>query len=134
MMDKTFDPAAVEARIAARWDEADAFRAGRPDRVNAEPYSIVIPPPNITGSLHMGHALNNTLQDILCRYKRMDGYQVLWVPGTDHAGIATQNVVERQLQQQGLDRWQLGREKFVERVWTWRDESGRHIVNQLKAL
>jgi valyl-tRNA synthetase len=95
---------------------------------------MVIPPPNVTGSLHMGHALNNTLQDILARYKRMDGYQVLWVPGTDHAGIATQNVVERLLLQEGTDRWALGREKFIERTWTWKAESGGQIVNQLKVL
>ena len=97
MMDKTFDPAAVEARIAARWEEAGAFRAGRPERRAAETFCIVIPPPNVTGSLHMGHALNNTLQDILCRFERMRGRDVLWQPGTDHAGIATQMVVERQL-------------------------------------
>jgi valyl-tRNA synthetase len=95
---------------------------------------MVIPPPNVTGSLHMGHALNNTLQDILCRYKRMDGFNVLWVPGTDHAGIATQNVVERQLAQKGLIRAQLGREKFVERVWEWRAEAGNTILHQLRAL
>ncbi|MBI3245740.1 MAG: valine--tRNA ligase [Deltaproteobacteria bacterium] len=131
-LDKTYDPSAVEQRWFPFWMERGYFQ---PEKNPAgQPFSIVIPPPNITGSLHMGHALNNTLQDILCRYKRMDGYQVLWVPGTDHAGIATQNVVERQLHQQGLDRWRLGREKFVERVWTWRDESGGHIVNQLKAL
>jgi valyl-tRNA synthetase len=97
-------------------------------------FSIVIPPPNVTGSLHMGHALNNTLQDILCRYKRMDGYRVLWVPGTDHAGIATQNVVERQLAQRGVDRAQLGREKFIEEVWKWKQEAGSAILHQLKAL
>jgi len=131
-LDKTYDPAAVEKRWFPFWMEKGFFRPEQnPD---GQPFSIVIPPPNITGSLHMGHALNNTLQDILCRYKRMDGYQVLWVPGTDHAGIATQNVVERQLKQLGTDRWQLGREKFVERVWTWRNESGGQIVNQLKAL
>jgi valyl-tRNA synthetase len=131
-LDKTYDPTAVEKRWFPFWMEGGYFRPEK--NPLGQPFSIVIPPPNITGSLHMGHALNNTLQDILCRYKRMDGYRVLWVPGTDHAGIATQNVVERQLQQQGADRWQLGREKFVERVWTWRDESGRHIINQLKAL
>jgi len=131
-LDKTYDPTAVEKRWFPFWMEGGYFRPEK--NPTGQPFSIVIPPPNITGSLHMGHALNNTLQDILCRYKRMDGYRVLWVPGTDHAGIATQNVVERQLQQQGTDRWQVGREKFVERVWTWRDESGRHIINQLKAL
>ena len=97
-------------------------------------FSIVIPPPNVTGSLHMGHALNNTLQDILCRYKRMDRYRVLWVPGTDHAGIATQNVVERQLAQNGLSRAALGREKFIEKVWQWKQEAGNTILHQLKAL
>src|SRR3954470_1217609 len=118
MMHKTFDPAAVEARIAARWEEAGAFRAGRPERAGAEPYTIVIPPPNVTGSLHMGHALNNTLQDILCRFERMRGRDVLWQPGTDHAGIATQMVVERQLMEtQQPDRRVLGREEFVRRVW-----------------
>ncbi len=131
-LEKIYDPAAVEKRWFPFWMEGGYFRPEK--NPHGQPFSIVIPPPNITGSLHMGHALNNTLQDILCRYKRMDGYRVLWVPGTDHAGIATQNVVERQLQQQGLDRWQLGREKFIERVWTWKDESGSHIVNQLKAL
>src|SRR5215813_6328523 len=128
---KTYNHSAVESKWYAHWMELGTFK---PAQGKAPHFSMVIPPPNVTGSLHMGHALNNTLQDILCRYKRMDGYRVLWVPGTDHAGIATQNVVERQLQQQGLDRWQLGREKFIERVWTWRDESGGHIVNQLKAL
>jgi len=97
-------------------------------------FSMVIPPPNVTGSLHMGHALNNTLQDILCRYKRMDGYRVLWVPGTDHAGIATQNVVERRLAEAGLTRAQIGREKFIERVWEWKQEAGSAILHQLKAL
>jgi valyl-tRNA synthetase len=131
-LDKTYDPTAVEKRWFPFWMQGGYFRPEK--NPTGQPFSMVIPPPNITGSLHMGHALNNTLQDILCRYKRMDGYRVLWVPGTDHAGIATQNVVERQFQQQGTDRWQLGREKFVERVWIWRDESGRQIVNQLKAL
>ena len=135
MMDKTFDPHAVEARIAARWEEAGAFRAGRPDRQDADPYCIVIPPPNVTGSLHMGHALNNTLQDILCRFERMRGKDVLWQPGTDHAGIATQMVVERKLAEAGQpDRRTLGREEFVRRVWAWKEESGGAIQNQLKRL
>src|SRR5918911_527315 len=135
MMDKTFDPAAVEARIAARWEKAQAFRAGRPDRAGAEPFSIVIPPPNVTGSLHMGHALNNTLQDILCRFERMRGRDVLWQPGTDHAGIATQMVVERQLmERQEPGRRELGREKFLERVWQWKAESGGTITRQLRRL
>jgi valyl-tRNA synthetase len=135
MMQKTYDPAAVEARVAAAWDEAQAFKAGRPDRIDAKPYSIVIPPPNVTGSLHMGHALNNTLQDILCRFERMRGRDVLWQPGTDHAGIATQMVVERQLlETQQPDRRTLGREEFLKRVWAWKEESGGTIVNQLKRL
>ena len=135
MMDKTFDPAAVEGRIAARWEEAGAFKGGRPERKNADAYSIVIPPPNVTGSLHMGHALNNTLQDVLCRFERMRGKDVLWQPGTDHAGIATQMVVERQLAVRGEPgRRDLGREAFLEKVWAWKAESGGTIVNQLKRL
>ncbi len=134
-MDKTFEPAAVEARIASLWEQAEAFRAGRPERADAEPYCIVIPPPNVTGSLHMGHALNNTLQDILCRFERMRGKDVLWQVGTDHAGIATQMVVERQLAERQLPgRRELGREAFVERVWKWKEESGGTIINQLKKL
>jgi valyl-tRNA synthetase len=134
-MEKTFDPAVVEDRISALWEAAGAFRAGRPERAAAEAFCIVIPPPNVTGSLHMGHALNNTLQDILCRYWRLKGRDVLWQPGTDHAGIATQMVVERQLmERQEPGRRQLGREKFLERVWAWKDESGGAIVSQLKRL
>ncbi len=135
MMEKTFDPAAVEARIAVRWEAAGAFKAGRHERADAETYSIVIPPPNVTGSLHMGHALNNTLQDILARYQRMRGKDVLWQPGTDHAGIATQMVVERQLmERQQPGRRDMGREAFLKRVWEWKAESGGVIVNQLKRL
>ncbi len=133
-MEKTFDPAAVEARIAARWEQAEAFKAGRPDRQGAEPYTIVIPPPNVTGSLHMGHALNNTVQDILCRFERMRGRDVLWQPGTDHAGIATQMVVERRLMERQIHRRTLGRDEFVKRVWEWKEESGSTIINQLKRL
>jgi valyl-tRNA synthetase len=135
MMEKTFDPAAVENRISALWEAAGAFRGGRPERAEAEPFCVVIPPPNVTGNLHMGHALNNTLQDILCRYHRMNGKDVLWQPGTDHAGIATQMVVERQLmERQEPGRREMGREKFLERVWAWKAESGGAIVNQLKRL
>ncbi|MFL5131145.1 MAG: valine--tRNA ligase [Microvirga sp.] len=134
MMDKTFDPSAVEARISTRWEEAEAFRAGRADRKDAVPYTIVIPPPNVTGSLHMGHALNNTIQDILCRFERMRGKDVLWQPGMDHAGIATQMVVERQLAERQIQRRDLGREEFVKRVWEWKEESGGTIVRQLKRL
>ncbi len=135
MIEKTYQPAEVEKRIAALWEHAEAFRAGRPDRRAAESYCIVIPPPNVTGSLHMGHALNNTLQDVLCRFERMRGKDVLWQPGTDHAGIATQMVVERQLtDRQEPGRRALGRAKFLERVWAWKAESGGTIINQLKRL
>jgi valyl-tRNA synthetase len=135
MIEKTYQPADIEARIARAWEDAEAFKAGRPDRRDAVPYSIVIPPPNVTGSLHMGHALNNTLQDILCRFERMRGRDVLWQPGTDHAGIATQMVVERQLmERQEPSRRDMGRAKFLERVWQWKAESGGVIVNQLKRL
>ena len=135
MMDKTFDPAAVEARIAARWNDAGAFRAGRPERKDAKPYTIVIPPPNVTGSLHMGHALNNTIQDILCRFERMRGRDVLWQPGTDHAGIATQMVVERKLAAEGnQDRRSLGRTEFLKEVWAFKEESGGRIRQQLERL
>jgi len=135
MMEKTFDPSAVEARISARWDEEGAFRAGRPERRDAKPYTIVIPPPNVTGSLHMGHALNNTIQDILCRFERMRGRDVLWQPGTDHAGIATQMVVERKLAAEGRpDRRTLGREKFLEEVWSFKEQSGGRIRQQLERL
>src|SRR5450432_2915270 len=135
MMEKTFDPSTVESRISAEWEAAGAFRAGQPQRASAQPFCVVIPPPNVTGNLHMGHALNNTLQDILCRYHRMKGKDVLWQPGTDHAGIATQMVVERQLmERQEPGRREIGRAKFLERVWRWKDESGGAIVNQLKRL
>ena len=135
MLEKTYRPAEIEARIHSRWMEADAFKAGRPERAKAAPYSIVIPPPNVTGSLHMGHALNNTLQDVLCRFERLRGRDVLWQPGTDHAGIATQMVVERQLmERQEPDRHQIGRAKFIEKVWAWKAESGGTIANQLKRL
>ena len=134
-IEKTYQPGDVEGRIYAAWEEAGAFRAGRPERAGAKPYSIVIPPPNVTGSLHMGHALNNTLQDILCRFERMRGKDVLWQPGTDHAGIATQMVVERQLmERQQPGRREMGREKFLQRVWERKAESGGTIVNQLKRL
>ncbi len=135
MLEKTYQPAAIEPRIDEAWTKAEAFRGGREDRADREAYSIVIPPPNVTGSLHMGHALNNTLQDVLVRFERMRGKDVLWQPGTDHAGIATQMVVERQLmERQQPSRRDLGREEFVRRVWTWKEESGSTIVNQLKRL
>ncbi len=127
-----YDPSRVEPRWYAVWEERGYFHAST--RSRKKPYSIVIPPPNVTGSLHMGHALNMTLQDILIRYKRMDGYNTLWLPGTDHAGIATQNVIERQLAAEGRTKEDLGREAFVERVWKWKEESGNSIITQLKRL
>jgi valyl-tRNA synthetase len=135
MLDKTYQPASIEGDIYRAWEAARAFEAGRPDRADAKPFAIVIPPPNVTGSLHMGHALNNTLQDIIVRFERMRGRDVLWQPGTDHAGIATQMVVERQLMElKELGRRALGREAFVERIWQWQEESGGIIVEQLKRL
>ncbi|NOJ40307.1 valine--tRNA ligase [Bradyrhizobium australiense] len=134
MIDKNYQPADIESRMSRIWEESGAFKAGRSERKDAAPFTIVIPPPNVTGSLHMGHALNNTLQDILCRFERMRGRDVLWQPGTDHAGIATQMVVERQLMEQQEHRRDLGRAKFLERVWQWKAESGGTIVNQLKRL
>ncbi len=134
-MEKTFDPHAIEARVSALWAKAEAFTAGKGAKADAKTFSIVIPPPNVTGSLHMGHALNNTLQDILCRYWRMQGRDVLWQPGTDHAGIATQMVVERQLAAEGKpDRRTMGRDAFLREVWAWKGQSGGTIVNQLKRL
>ena len=132
VLDKSYDPRRVEEKWYDYWVERGYFRAD--ENSNAKAYSIVIPPPNVTGSLHIGHALNNTLQDILVRFKRMQGYNVLWMPGTDHAGIATQNVVEKQLLQEGLDRHKLGREKFIERIWSWKKQSGGTIISQLKKL
>jgi valyl-tRNA synthetase len=135
MIEKNYQPADIENRMSRLWEEAGAFKAGREGRRDVEPFTIVIPPPNVTGSLHMGHALNNTLQDILCRFERMRGRDVLWQPGTDHAGIATQMVVERQLmERQEPGRRDLGRARFLERVWQWKAESGGVIVNQLKRL
>ena len=130
-LDKAYSHRDVESKWYRHWMKSGLFE---PAKDAARYFSIVIPPPNVTGSLHMGHALNNTLQDILCRYKRMDGFAVLWVPGTDHAGIATQNVVERRLAQKGVNRFKLGREKFIETVWQWKEEAGNAILHQLKAL
>ncbi len=127
-----YNPQGIEERWVAVWEEAGYHHA---DEASPKPpYAIVIPPPNITGFLHLGHAMNNALQDILIRWRRMQGYNALWIPGTDHAGIATQNVVERQLQQEGRRREDLGRKAFVERVWRWKDESGGTIIRQLKRL
>ena len=131
MIDDRFDHKAAEPRLYEAWESSGAFKPSG----TGEPYAIVIPPPNVTGVLHMGHALNNTLQDVLIRYHRMRGYRALWQPGTDHAGIATQMVVERQLAKEGnLGRRDLGREKFVERIWQWKEQSGGQITNQLKRL
>ena len=126
---KTFDPKSAEEHWFQRWIDLGYFKAdpSRPGPV----FSIVIPPPNVTGQLHLGHALNVTLQDVIVRTRRMQGYNTLWLPGTDHAGIATQNVVERELAKEGKSRHDLGREKFVERVWQWRETYGGRILNQL---
>ncbi len=132
MLDKTFDPAAIEEKLYAEWEGSGAFKGGT--RPEAEPFSIVIPPPNVTGSLHIGHALNSTLQDIMSRFERMRGKDVLWLPGTDHAGIATQMIVERQLREQQTSRTALGREEFLNRVWAWKAESGGTITRQLRRL
>ncbi len=132
LLSKGYEFAEVEEKWLGRWRESGCFSAtmdaGKPS------FSIVIPPPNVTGVLHVGHALNNTLQDILTRYHRMCGYNTLWVPGTDHAGIATQNVVERQLAGEGKNHDDLGRDAFIEKVWAWRVENGGSIINQLKKL
>lgn len=132
ILDKSYDPDSVERKWYEYWEKNNLFRAEAVSE--KDPFCIVIPPPNVTGSLHMGHALNNTLQDILCRYKRMKGDNVLWQPGTDHAGIATQNVVEKDLTARGTDRHAIGRDKFIEIVWEWRNKYGGVIINQLKRL
>ncbi|MDD5586507.1 MAG: valine--tRNA ligase [Alphaproteobacteria bacterium] len=131
-IDKTYDPAAAEAKWYPLWEKSGAFACNPQSK--AKPYCIMIPPPNVTGSLHMGHGLSYTLQDVLIRYKRMQGFDVLWQPGTDHAGIATQMVVERQLAAQGLDRRKMGREAFLKKVWEWKAESGGTITKQLRRL
>jgi valyl-tRNA synthetase len=139
---KRFDFREAEPRLYQRWLEADAFRTARapdgsvrdPARADAPPFVVVIPPPNITGRLHMGHALNNTVQDVLVRYKRMDGFDALWVPGTDHAGIATQTVVKKQLDAEGVDYRALGREETVRRIWQWKEKYGDQILRQLRRM
>ena len=131
-LDKSFDPRAVEQRWYRRWEDAGGFAAG------AEPgkpaFCIQLPPPNVTGTLHMGHAFNQTIMDALTRYHRMRGYNTLWLPGTDHAGIATQIVVERQLEQQGASRHELGREGFIAKVWEWKERSGSTITEQMRRM
>ena len=130
-LSKTFDPAEIEQRWYAYWEENGLFR---PDRPDAAPFTIVNPPPNVTGSLHIGHALDNTLQDVVIRYERLRGKDALWVVGTDHAGIATQMVVERQLEERQDKRTNYTREEFVEKVWQWKEESGGQITRQLRRL
>ena len=129
-MDKAFSPADIESRIYAQWEAGGYFRPSG----HGPAYSIVIPPPNVTGTLHMGHAFQDTIMDALIRYQRMRGFDTLWQPGMDHAGIATQMVVERQLNAEGRSRIDLGREAFVERVWEWKNKSGGAIARQLRRL
>src|SRR6185437_13356374 len=132
MLDKNFHPAAAEGPIYAAWEKSGSFAANSESQKT--PYCIMMPPPNVTGSLHMGHALTFTLQDILIRFERMRGRDALWQPGTDHAGIATEIVVTNQLAERQIDKHELGRAKFIERVWEWKAESGGTIVNQLRRL
>ncbi len=134
-MDKTFDANAAEARIFKAWEDAKAFAAGANAKPDADSYSIMIPPPNVTGALHIGHAFNNTLQDVLVRWHRMRGFDTLWQPGQDHAGIATQLQVEKMLAEQQLpSRAEMGREAFTAKVWEWKEKYGSTIINQLKRL
>ncbi len=132
--EKPYDPKEVEPKIYKKWEESGFFNPDNLPGGRKKPFTIVLPPPNVTGSLHMGHALNATIQDILIRKKRMEGFKTLWVPGTDHAGIATQNVVEKELKKQGVSRHDLGREKFLERVWEWKEKYGSIILDQLKKM
>ena len=129
---KTYDPSAIEERTYAKWMGRKYFHA-KVDK-SKKPFTIVIPPPNVTGKLHMGHALDETLQDILIRYKRMQGYNALWIPGTDHASISTEVKVTNQLKEEGIDKQELGREGFLKRAWQWKEEYGGAIINQLKKL
>jgi valyl-tRNA synthetase len=132
-----YDPSTIESALYAWWQERGLFHpdaGGTPDRSRAEPYVIMMPPPNVTAELHAGHGLNNTVQDVIIRFERMRGRRTLWMPGTDHAGIATQNVVERLLAKEGLTRFDVGREAFVERVWSHVRATGARILDQLKAL
>src|SRR5690554_4880958 len=130
---KSFEPAAIESRWYPRWEASGHFDAGL-DKANPNAFCILLPPPNVTGTLHMGHGFNQTLMDSLTRYHRMRGYNTLWQPGTDHAGIATQIVVERQLDAQGISRHDLGREKFLEKVWEWKEYSGGTITRQMRRM
>ena len=131
-LSKVYEPKEVERRIYEMWETGGYFRAEKDE--SKKPFTIVMPPPNVTGQLHMGHAMDATLQDTLIRFKRMQGYNALWVPGVDHAGIATQIKVEEELRKEGLTRYDLGREKFLERVWDWKRQYGNRIVEQQKKL
>ena len=133
-LDKHFHSATVEKRISEKWIGQKAFQSGINAKDGQPSYTIMIPPPNVTGVLHMGHAFNNTLQDILIRWKRMQGYNTLWQPGTDHAGIATQMVVERQLAEEGKKRTDFTRDEFLEKIWAWKKKSGGTIISQLQRL
>src|SRR5210317_2435475 len=129
-MDKSYQPKDIEQRVYARWEESGYFKP----QGDGESYCIMIPPPNVTGTLHMGHAFQNTVMDTLTRFHRMRGHNTLWQPGTDHAGIATQMVVERQLEAEGKTRHDLGRDAFIERVWEWKKSSGGTITRQLRRM
>ena len=131
MQNSNYNHINIEKDIYEYWEKNEFFK---PKKNKKKHFSIVIPPPNVTGSLHMGHALNNSLQDLLVRFYRMNGYETLWQPGTDHAGIATQAVVEKKLLEKGIKKEQLGRNKFIDEVWKWKEESGDQILNQLKKL
>src|SRR3989344_896431 len=130
--DRPYNSKEVEDKIYKLWEKSGCFNPDK--RIKAKSFCITVPPPNVTGSLHMGHALNAVIQDILIRKKRMEGYKTLWLPGTDHAGIATQNVVEKELKKQNVSRHDLGREKFLEKVWEWKEKYGGIILNQFKKL
>ncbi len=132
MLDKTFQPEAIEDKHYKEWESSGLFSCA--PESNQAPFTVMMPPPNVTGSLHMGHALNTTLQDVLTRYYRRKGRDALWQPGTDHAGIATQMVVERRLEKDGVHRRDLGREKFLEKVWEWKEQSGNTITGQLRRI
>jgi len=131
---KTYNPQEVEDKIYKLWQRSGFFNPDKLSPRHKKPYCIVIPPPNITGELHMGHALNTVVQDILIRWRRMQGFKTLWVPGTDHAGIATQNAVEKALKKEGKTRFDLGRERFIEKVWEWKTKYGNIILDQLKKM
>ncbi len=134
-LSKTYDPKQVEPRISELWEEGDYFHAEPDDRPPEERFCVVIPPPNVTGALHLGHALNGTLQDILVRWHRMMGHNTLWMPGTDHAGIATQAVVEKRIkEEENLTRHDIGREELVKRIWEWKDAYETRIISQLKLM